>query len=231
VTSWLLLHGTPLTPAVWDGVRPLLGDVVTTPVVTPADEPSASVEQRAIARRLSAGRAGSGPPWHVVGHSFGGQVALELAVQSPQLVSELTLLCTRDTPYPPFAAAASDVVGESLDADRTLRRWFGPDELRANGSVVQYARSTFGRADRTAWTRALSKIAAFDCSAQTSSIRCPTTVVAAAHDQVSTPEAMCAMSSRLRDARFVVLEDAWHMSIFTDPTRLAALLRPESTPV
>jgi hypothetical protein len=50
------------------------------------------------------------------------------------------------------------------------------------------------------------------------------------HGTPLTP-AMCAMSSRVRDARFVVLEDAWHMSIFTDPTRLAALLRSGSTPV
>jgi 3-oxoadipate enol-lactonase len=231
VTNWLLLHGTPLTPAVWDGVRPLLGGVVTAPNLSPGGQPSMSGAQRAIAGRLGATPAGGDPPWHVVGHSFGGQVALELAIQSPQLVSKLTLLCTRDTPYPPFARGATDIAAEPLDVDATLRRWFGPDELRADGPVVRYVRSTLGSADRSVWANALSAIAVFDCSAETTSIRCPTTVIAAAHDQVSTPEAMRGMCSRISGARFVVLDDAWHMSIFTDPANLAALLRLEPTPV
>jgi 3-oxoadipate enol-lactonase len=218
-----MLHGTPLTPAVWDGVRPLLNGEVTAPAVTTGVDPGVPSEQAAIARRLGGGPAGNGP-WHVVGHSFGGQVALELAIQAPQLVSTLTLLCTRDTPYPPFAAAASRIIGEALDVDGTLRRWFSPDELDANGPVVQYARTTIEGADRTGWARAVGAIAVFDRSGETPSIRCPTTVVAAAHDQVSTPEAMNAMHVRIPASRFVVLDEAWHMSIFTDPARLAALL-------
>src|SRR4029077_307130 len=128
--------------------------------------------------------------WHVVGHSFGGQVALELALQRPDLVSELTLLCTRDTPYSAFAAAADHVVAGRADVDGALQRWFSRVELADDGAA-------------------------------TPSIRCPAVVVAAEHDQVSDPVTTEAMHCRLARSEFVVLPDAWHMSVFTDLDRLA----------
>jgi 3-oxoadipate enol-lactonase len=224
VTNWLLLHGTPLGPAIWNGVLPLLEGDVAVPAITPGADAAVRGQQHVIARRLSEGNPEGEPPWHVVGHSYGGQVALELAIQAAQLVSELTLLCTRDTPYPPFAAAADRIAAEPVPDDETLARWFSPSQLSADGPVVQQVRAMLQDADRTAWSRAVGAIAAFDCSGQTSSIRCPTKIVAAAHDAVSTPEAMNAMHSRLPGSEFVVLDDAWHMSIFTDPARLAGLL-------
>ena len=47
--------------------------------------------QADIAARVAAKTANASPPWHVVGHSFGGEVALDLAVQRPGLVSALTI--------------------------------------------------------------------------------------------------------------------------------------------
>lgn len=219
MTSWLLLHGTPLTPAVWDGLCPLLSGDVATPPVIPGGGPPGEV-QATIARQLAA-VVNLEPPWHVVGHSFGGQVALELAIQSPQLVSRLTLLCTRDTPYRPFAAGVG-VVG--TDVETSLRRWFSREELVVDGPAVQYARTALSAAGRAQWAKALAAISVFDCSAQTSSIRCPTAVVAAAHDPVSSPEVMSAMHRRLVYSQMVTLNDAWHMSVFADPVRLRSLI-------
>jgi pimeloyl-ACP methyl ester carboxylesterase len=218
--NWLLLHGTPLTPAVWDVVRPLLLGETTAPPVRPGGGRADEVQAQ-----LALNLAASMPPgvsWHVVGHSFGGQVALEFAIQRPDLVSSLTLLCTRDTPYRPFGAMSVQV--DDIDIDASLRRWFSPDELAANGPAVRYARTTLDSADRTAWARALDAIAVFDCSARTRSIACPTAVIAAGHDPVSPPAAMTALSKRLPHAVLTILNDAWHMSVFADPHRLAGLL-------
>jgi pimeloyl-ACP methyl ester carboxylesterase len=49
-------------------------------------------------------------------------------------------------------------------------------------------------------------------------------VVAAEHVAVSDPAAMSAMHRRLRRSRFVVLDGAWHMSVFTEPDQLVDLL-------
>jgi 3-oxoadipate enol-lactonase len=226
VTNFLLLHGTPLTPAIWSGVIPLLAERggVAAPAVVPGSGPAAGA-QRALARRLAVpGVVDVPPPWHVVGHSFGGQVALELAAQRPDLVASLVLLCTRDTPYPPFAAVAAGLSRGTVDVDGSLRRWFSPAELDANGGVVRYARDTLGTADRGRWGKALSAIAVFDVSATIPTITCPVTVISASHDRVSDPSTMADMASRMATAELTVLEDAWHMSTFTDPVGLAHLI-------
>ena len=71
--TWLLLHGTPLTPQVWDEVGALLA--TTRPVVAPALPPGIQTDS---ARRLLASLEDTHSPLHVVGHSFGGQVAIEV---------------------------------------------------------------------------------------------------------------------------------------------------------
>ena len=225
MTNWLLLHGTPLTPSVWDGVVPLLagrGQVIAPPVV-PGDGPAAGVHRK-LAEQLAADVMDTPTRWHVVGHSFGGQVALELALQRTELIASLTLLCTRDTPYPPFATAAAGILGGTVDIDGALHRWFSPDELADDGPVVRYARATLATADRRVWSQALSAISVFDVSAAVGAIQCPVTVVGAGHDEVSDPSAMAGMAARLPHSSLTVLEDAWHMSVFTDPVRLAGLM-------
>jgi len=214
---WLLLHGTPLTPEIWDGIIPLLDGATAAPQVA-GKRPHAGIAAD------NARQTNLIPPWRVVGHSFGGQVALELAIQRPDLVSELTLLCTRDTPYPAFAAAADDVAAGRSDIDDTLRRWFSPAELDDDGAAVRSARTALATADLLSWAVALRAIAAFDCSAATTSIRCPAVVVSAEHDPVSDPVTMETMHRRLAGSEFEVLPAAWHMSVFTDLDRLVDLL-------
>jgi pimeloyl-ACP methyl ester carboxylesterase len=222
---WLLLHGTPLTPEVWDGVAGYLAPStpVTCPDITPASE--ASDVPAALAARVAAEVAELPGRLHVVGHSFGGQVALDLALLAPQRVATLTLVCTRDTPFPPFAAAAAGLRdGAPVDAGAALGRWFTPAELDQGGPVVSYARRCLEQADRGSWAAALDAIARYDRADRTGPIQAPATLIAAELDQVSTPEAMSAMAGRLPRATLQVLPGAAHMSPFTDPAALAALI-------
>jgi pimeloyl-ACP methyl ester carboxylesterase len=222
---WLLLHGTPLTPAVWDGVAVCLiqSGTVLSPAITPAGD--AGDAQGALAARLTAEIARPVGRLHVVGHSFGGQVALDLALLVPQQVATLTLLCSRDTPFPAFAAAAARLrSGAPVDADAALSRWFTPDELDRAGPVVSYARRCLQQADRRSWAAALDAIARYDRAERTASIRIPATLIAAELDQVSTPAAMSALASRLPRATLKVLPGAAHMTPFTDPAALAELI-------
>lgn len=214
---WLLLHGTPLDPRCWAGVkqRLILQGPVDVPNVTPRTgdrEP-----QRDIAARLAAAY-GDGPrDLDIVGHSFGGQVALELALALPQRLRTLTIVCSRDTPYPAFAATAAALrAGIRVDVDAAVSRWFTPDETKADSPMVRYARTTLEHADRQAWAVALDGIAAFDASDRTGAITAPTTLIAAAYDAVSTPEAMNDLRSRIPNATLYVLAGAAHMSPFVD---------------
>jgi pimeloyl-ACP methyl ester carboxylesterase len=223
---WLLLHGTPLTPAVWDGVAAALRETgsVSCPAVTPT--PADRGAQEAIARRLIGELDQELGPLDVVGHSFGGQIALDFALAAPGRVRSLTIVCSRATPFPPFAATAASLRrGEPVDIDAVLDRWFTPPELRANGPVVRYARTCLRAADRAAWADALDAIAVYDRTHQAGRLELPATLVAAELDQVATPEAMGALAERLPRGSLHVLPGAAHMTPFADPAALARLLR------
>ena len=107
----VLLHGIPGSSRIWDGVVPLLasGCRVVVPdllgfggsgrstdlVVLHAAGQAAALAQ--VLDHLGVGRA------VLVGHDFGGPVALTLARRRPELVSGLVLLATNalaDTPIP-----------------------------------------------------------------------------------------------------------------------------------
>jgi pimeloyl-ACP methyl ester carboxylesterase len=223
---WVLLHGTPLTPAVWDEVATHLSPAgrILCPDVTPANGAPGNLDAQA---GLAAGLVSEGglpERLHVAGHSFGGQVALDLALLIPHRVQSLTLVCSRDTPFPPFSAAAAALrCGDPVDADAALTRWFTASERRANGAVVRYARDCLRDADRQSWAAALDAIARYDRADSVAAISAPVTLIAAELDPVSTPAAMSALASRLPRASLTVLPGAAHMSPFTDPAALAAL--------
>jgi pimeloyl-ACP methyl ester carboxylesterase len=223
--QWLLLHGTPLTSQVWDGVAEYLQGhgPVWRPDVTPvAGGPDT---QAALAVRLASALEHSSQWLHVVGHSFGGQVAIDFALLAPQRVRTLTVICSRDTPFPAFAAAAARLRGgDPVDAGAVLGRWFTAPELAADGPVVSYARHCLRRADRTSWAAALDAIASYDRAGRVGSIAVPCTLIAAELDPVSTPAAMSALASRLPQATVHVLAGAAHMTPFSDPARLGILL-------
>ena len=221
--QWLLLHGTPLRPSIWTEVAHLLPGVTWIPDITPS--PGTAQPQQQIARRLAEQASRSGGRWRVVGHSFGGQVALELAVNAPDGVEELIVVCTRDTPFPAFAAAAARLdAGDPVDTAAALHRWFRPAEIAAHPSLIDDVTHQLLQADRRSWATALRGIADFDLSQRIGGITAPSVVICTEYDPVGTPDAMRAMAERLPDADFSVIAEASHLSPFLDPARLAAAI-------
>jgi pimeloyl-ACP methyl ester carboxylesterase len=222
---WLLLHGTPLTPQVWDGVAGYLRGAG--PVWCPDVSPAAGSRgaQAALAAQLASAVERFPDRLHVVGHSFGGQVAIDLALLVPQRVHTLTLICSRDSPFPAFAAAAARLRhGDPVDIGAALGRWFTAPELRVGGPVVTYARRCLQQVDRASWAAALEAIAGYDRADRVGSIAVPVTLIAAELDQVSTPAAMSALADRLPRPTLHVLPRAAHITPFNDPARLSGLI-------
>ena len=222
--SWLLLHGTPMDPTVWDGVRPTLAAIH--PVVAPhlATPRSAEGAQAELATEALTHVDGGGA-LHVVGHSFGGQVALEVALLVPDRVRSLTIVCSRAAPFPAFAAAAVNVrSGGPIDVDGALARWLRADEVAAGGTVVQYIRACLDGVDRAMWADELDAIATYDRTGDLAQIAAPATIIAAELDQVGTVAEMTAMAERIPDADLQVVAGASHMSPFLDPADLGTRL-------
>ncbi|MGN6694476.1 MAG: alpha/beta fold hydrolase [Aquihabitans sp.] len=221
--SWLLLHGTPMSPEVWDGVGPILADV--RPVLAPQlRTPHGAVGAQAeLAAAVLDDLPAGGDGLHVVGHSFGGQVAIEVALLAPERVRSLTILCSRAAPFPAFAGAAATVrSGSPVDVDGALARWFRPDQVAAGGAVVDYVCRCLDGVDRELWADELDAIAAYDRTDDLARIAVPVTLIAAELDQVGTVTEMAGMADRIPDARFELVTDAAHMSPFLEPAALAA---------
>jgi pimeloyl-ACP methyl ester carboxylesterase len=219
--KWVLLHGTPLTPRVWDEVGAILA--ISRRVVAPAlPRPGTQAE---IAGRVLASLEDTRAPLHVVGHSFGGQVAIEVALAAPLRLASLTILCSRATPFPAFVASAESLRrGDPLDVEESLARWFLPDELAADGPTVRFARACIISADRALWADDLQAIAGYDRTGDLGGLEVPTRVIAAEFDSVGTPDEMRALAGSIPGAEFVLVPHASHMSQFLDPAALAELI-------
>jgi pimeloyl-ACP methyl ester carboxylesterase len=226
---WLLLHGVPLSPQVWAQVAGLLPGDVVVPDLNDAivAAPPGGVLQRHLARAVLSPLPGD--DLIVVGHSFGGQVALEAALLAPHRVSRLVIACSRHTPCPPFAAGARAVAaGEPVDVEAGMRRWFTATELAADGAAVRYARHRVMTAPRRPWAAALAAVADYDRTAGLGGLRTPATLFAAGHDEVAPPAAMAALAEALPDAGLEVMPRWAHMSPFADPEAFAARLIAET---
>jgi pimeloyl-ACP methyl ester carboxylesterase len=224
VHRFLLLHGTPLSPQVWDGVRAHLAADTVAPDLTELIE---SARRGCLQAELAAAVLAALPDDEmvVVGHSFGGQVAIEVALLAPERLARLVIVCSRHTPFPAFADGARAVrAGRPLDIDAGLRRWFTPRELAAAGPAVTYARRQLQTAPLGPWSASLDAIATYDRASAVGRIAVPSSLFAAGLDEVSPPAVMAELATALPHADLEVVETWAHMSPFADPAAFAARL-------
>jgi len=177
-----------------------------------------------------------GEPVHLVGHSYGGAVALRMASTSPDLVRSLTVvepqaypLLRDDDPQmltevtqvaETFACAVDD--GDLEDAWRGfIDHYNGAGSWRALPEATRERMLRISDAAVRAWAALLTDpITVSDLT----HIRVPTLVVQGA--QTTAPERrLCEIiADRVPEARQVVIEGAGHMVPLTHPTAMAETL-------
>ncbi|MFP3606075.1 alpha/beta fold hydrolase [Paraburkholderia sp. SIMBA_053] len=155
-------------------------------------------------------------PVHVVGHSFGGMVAQELAISYPDHVRSLTLAATAASfseearEYMRSHGSAVSAQGMSAAipslplslAERTANR--RPDLLeRLTRTILAMEPEVYAAAWR--------EIASFDASERLSSIRCPTLLLVGDEDRNTPPDASTLLARDIAGAAMVVIDGASHM--------------------
>lgn len=229
----VLVHGTPLDTRAWDPLVPLLrerhrvvrfdarghGAARSTPV--PESFAPLADDVAALLDELDVHRA------HVVGHSWGGQIAQRFALDHPDRVDRMSLLCTRSTPFPAFHEAAVNMRGSRrVDPGPALRRWFSPSALAEPHGLVEQVRDWLEEAPLLAWASALDLIASFDVLDELPQVSVPVDVVCAEFDQVATPEHMAEICAALPLGRWVLLQGARHLVPLEQPARVADAILP-----
>lgn len=156
----------------------------------------------------------------VVGASMGGFVALTLALDFPERVRRLVLLCTsaggpRSFPMPEETWRALVSPPGRNAAERLLsaaRLGFSDGYAAAHGREIarSVARRLSNLPPREAWLAQAAAGAAFDVSARLGEIRAPALVLAGAADRVLPCANSRLLAAGLPDARLVEFEDAGH---------------------
>ena len=227
----VLVHGTPLDAAAWSGLVPAVAAqhrVITYDLRGHGSERSVPLPDsyEALADDLAELLDGLAiERGHVVGHSFGGQVAQTFAARYPERLRALTVICSRSTPHPPFAAAADAIESNGIEAvaDGALERWFTPAALASGAGAVEYARSRLTPDAAQTLAAAFRLIAAFDIGERLAGLGVPAGFVAAERDAVATPDEMRRAALIPPQASFVLEADVGHMLPVEQPERLAHL--------
>ena len=224
----VLVHGTPLDLGSWDPLVAALsvrrtirydvrghGVAKGVPVPGPAE---LAADLVAVLDRLGLTTA------HLVGHSWGGQIVLQAALDHPERVSRLSMVCSRAAPFPSFHDVAAGLRSGAADRTASLARWFTPAELADADPLVGSIRTQLEEADTGAWAAALDMIADFDVLAQLPRITMPVDVVAAEHDGVGDPDHMSRIADAVPHGRLHVIAGAHHLLPLQSPDLVAAIL-------
>ncbi|HWM08309.1 MAG TPA: alpha/beta fold hydrolase [Solirubrobacteraceae bacterium] len=231
MTEAVLVHGTPLDRRAWGPLVAELPDVRCVAYDLPGHGARAVEELTTydaladdLARVLDAHRLDRA---HVVGHSFGGQVAATFAVRRPARVASVAIVCCRLEPIPAFvpAADALEADGVAAIADAAIGRWFTPETIDRGDAGVRYARERLAAARPATLAAAYRLIAAFDGTAALAACGVPVHIVAAERDHVGERAGLRAAADAIPGATYALVEGAGHMLPLEQPARLAELLR------
>jgi len=146
-----------------------------------------------------------------VGLSLGGTVAMQLALDAPERIDRLALLCTSAYFGPPagWRERAALVRAEGLEAivDVVLARWFTP----GFPDLPRY-REMFLATDPQGYARCCDAIAGWDARDAVAGIVAPTLCVAGGDDPSTPPEHLELLASRIPGARLEVFPGARHLA-------------------
>ncbi len=216
----VLLHGSGLCGAVWAPLRARLE--ASAPSLPGRDgvpgPPPATVEEAAafVASTLTG-------PAIVAGHSYGGAVALELALGRPDLVSGLVLMATgARLRVHPFILQTLDACVARDEPFDFVRGMLGPDPDPAVAAALTDAiRRTPVATARADW-RACD---AFDRREHLAALRVPTLVIDGDADSLTPPAYAERLARDIPAARRATLRGAGHLFPLERADEVAALLR------
>jgi 3-oxoadipate enol-lactonase len=162
------------------------------------------------------------------GISLGGMVGMWLAVNAPERIDRLVLICTSAYAPPParwsdraaavLAAGSTDVV-----ADAVVERWFTPDYAARHPERVSWAREMLLATPAVGYAGCCAAIEQLDLRGALARISAPTLVIGAAGDAALPPEHGRVIAESIPGARFELVGAA-HLASIEVPESVNRLL-------
>ncbi len=224
----VFIHGSGDSARVWQPLIALLPELRTVALDLPghgalAQQPGpavVSIAEYATFVREEIERRGLSAPT-VVGHSLGGAVALQLALDAPALVGRLALVGSgaRLRVAPAFLAAAREA-GTHGNPQMTQVAFAPEHAAAADAYQAQQASTAPGMLYRD-----LAACDQFDVMAELDRITQPTLLVVGASDRMTPPKYSDYLATRLRAGTLVVISEAGHYAQIEQPQQVADALR------
>ncbi len=174
----------------------------------------------------------------VGGNSFGGQVALALAIANPQRVDRLILVDSAGYAVAPdtvpigFRLALLPVINRIMEVtlprsviEASVRSVYG-DPARATPEIIErYYQLNLRAGNRRALVARLRQILRDDLGGQLSQIKVPTLILWGGRDQLIPPQAGQRFANDIAGSRLVLFYDLGHVPHEEDPLRTLAAVK------
>jgi 3-oxoadipate enol-lactonase/4-carboxymuconolactone decarboxylase len=166
---------------------------------------------------------------HWVGLSLGGMTGMWLAINAPERLHRLVLLCTSAKLGPPETwRERAEIVraqGTEAVADAGVGRWLTERFRRENPDTAAWLRDMIAATPDAGYAACCAVIEHMDLTAGLAGITTPTLAIAGAQDPATPPEHAQAIVSAIPGARLEVLDPAAHLANVEQPNAVSQLIR------
>jgi len=152
----------------------------------------------------------------LVGHAFGGFVAMQFAAQHPERVSALVGCCTSakiesgTKPALPRWVTTVETEGIAPLVEEAMERWFIEPFRRAHPEIIDLYRNMVAKNPPAGYAANCRGIIEYDIRDRLSKIQCPTLLVAGELDRSTPPKDHEYIAQRIPHCRLVVVPGASH---------------------
>lgn len=195
---------------------------------SPAASDSFTIAELAAAVLTLVDAAGGGA-FHYAGISLGGAIGLQLAVDAPERLASLTVVCSAPRIGTPEGwaerAERARRSGTASLVTLSAERWFAPDFLRRDPDTVGAALGELVDVDDESYALCCEALAARGARTATSDVL----LVAGALDLAMPLASVREQAESMPRARVEVLEGVAHLPGYEAPARLAALVARQAS--
>lgn len=152
----------------------------------------------------------------IVAHAFGAFVSMRFAIDRPEKVSAMVVVCTTAKLESPTLNAlprwVETVEKEGMEplVGEAMVRWFAEPFRRAHPEIIELYRKMVGANPPMGYAANCRGILDYDTRKELHKIQCPTLVVTGNEDHSTPPKDHELIAERIPNARLAIVEDASH---------------------